>query len=164
MTTVEILEIFAPLALAYPNAATFKGNMEAIELTANLWSSCLPDIDLWLGQQTTMRLILESKFPPTIADFREKAGQIKAEIDVKIKFQWNFLMQNVRLYGLDRAIAEIDPRSDVSNVIALMGGSQKLLQQNGYAAFKTAYERFLHRTKSPTAIPDKTQRRKEISK
>ena len=80
MTHKEMSEIFAVMLLAYPNAEVFKGGIAKLGPTINLWVTCLPEIDFWTGQQAVVKLVRECKFPPTIAEFKEKAEKVQAEV------------------------------------------------------------------------------------
>ena len=80
MTQKEMTEIFGIMLLAYPNAEAFKGGIQKLVPTIQLWCSCLPDVDFWTGQQAVIKLCRECKFPPTIAEFKEKAEDIRSEI------------------------------------------------------------------------------------
>lgn len=51
MTKKEMTEIFAVMKLAYPNAEMFKGGIETLKPTIELWASCLADVDFWTGNK-----------------------------------------------------------------------------------------------------------------
>ena len=77
MTRAEVTEIFAVLMMAYPNAEMFKApdkdSLKAkLAPTITLWTTCLRDIDFWAAQQAVIRVCQTCKFPPTIAEMREK--------------------------------------------------------------------------------------------
>lgn len=72
MTKKEMTEIFSVMLLAWPNAEMFKGGVAKLGPTIELWTDCLSDVDFWLGQQAVIRLCRECKFPPSIAEFKEK--------------------------------------------------------------------------------------------
>ena len=91
MTHKEMSEIFAVMLLAYPNAEVFKGGIAKLGPTINLWVTCLPEIDFWTGQQAVVKLVRECKFPPTIAEFKEKAEKVQAEVKARIDQEWNYL-------------------------------------------------------------------------
>lgn len=91
MTHKEMSEIFAVMLLAYPNAEVFKGGIAKLGPTINLWVTCLPEIDFWTGQQAVVKLVRECKFPPTIAEFKEKAEKVQAEVRARIDQAWSYL-------------------------------------------------------------------------
>lgn len=77
MTKKEMTELFGVMLLAWPNAEMFKGGVAKLGPTIELWTACLTDVDFWLGQQAVIRLCRECKFPPSIAEFKEKADAVK---------------------------------------------------------------------------------------
>lgn len=95
MTHKEMSEIFAVMLLAYPNAEVFKGGIAKLGPTINLWVTCLPEIDFWTGQQAVVKLVRECKFPPTIAEFKEKAEKVQAEVKARIDQEWNYLKLDI---------------------------------------------------------------------
>lgn len=99
MTHKEMSEIFAVMLLAYPNAEVFKGGIAKLGPTINLWVTCLPEIDFWTGQQAVVKLVRECKFPPTIAEFKEKAEKVQAEVRARIDQAWNYLKLDTGLSG-----------------------------------------------------------------
>lgn len=127
MTAKEMSEIFAVMLLAYPNAEIFKGGLAKLEPTVNLWVAALPDVDFWTGQQAVMKLVRECKFPPTIAEFKEKADSIKAEKNSLINSRWTMLKLRMDQVGIAEAVEEIPTESRERQVIRLMGGPEKLV-------------------------------------
>ena len=89
MTKKEMTEIFSVMLLAWPNAEMFKGGVAKLGPTIELWAACLSDVDFWLGQQAVIRLCRECKFPPSIAEFKEKADNVQQEIRSRIDLEWN---------------------------------------------------------------------------
>lgn len=80
MTKKEMTKLFSVMLLAWPNAEIFRGGMGKLAPTIQLWTACAEDIDFWTGQQAVYRLCKTGRFPPTIAEFREQADKINAEI------------------------------------------------------------------------------------
>lgn len=79
MTNLEMSDLFGLMILAWPNAEMFKGGVEKLGPTIMLWNKCLPDLDYALAEQAVIRLCRKCKFPPTMAEMREQAEEIKAE-------------------------------------------------------------------------------------
>lgn len=84
MTNKEMSELFSVMMLAWPNAEMFKGGINKLAPTIKLWTSCLPEIDFWTGQQALVKLCRVCKFPPTIAEFKEQADVLNQEIKSRI--------------------------------------------------------------------------------
>lgn len=81
MTKREMTELFSVMLLAWPNSEMFKGGIAKLGPTIELWSACTEDIDFWTGKQAVMDLCKTLKFPPTIAEFRERANDAQRKID-----------------------------------------------------------------------------------
>lgn len=93
-------EIFSVMLLAWPNAEMFKGGVAKLGPTIELWAACLSDVDFWLGQQAVIRLCRECKFPPSIAEFKEKADNVQQEIRSRIDLEWNDTTSNYTSAGV----------------------------------------------------------------
>ena len=157
MTRKEMSEIFAIMLLAYPNAEVFKGGIQKLGPTIELWTTALPEVDSWTGQRAVMKLVRECKYPPTIAEFREKAEAVNAEIAEKSRLAWEGLRTLMRLADLspEEAVNHASTGTFTRQVVAHMGGPDKLIKKvehtmgsgrkvtlDEYAAdeFRAAYE------------------------
>ena len=128
MTQKEMTEIFGALLLAYPNAEVFKGGIQKLAPTINLWCTCLSDVDFWTAQQAVIKLCRECKFPPTIAEFKEKSDAVKSEIRSQIDSDWNlYIRQPIRF--ADKTPQEVYDKAPerIKAVVDVMGGPDKLL-------------------------------------
>ncbi len=162
MTHKEMSEIFAVMLLAYPNAEVFKGGITKLGPTINLWVTCLPEIDFWTGQQAVVKLVRECKFPPTIAEFKEKAEAVQAEVRAKIDRAWNRIRLEPMLgRTMQEFYAELPADSNTRRAIEMIGGPDRLIitmehtfgdghketvEQYNYDEFKIAYEKALRQT------------------
>ena len=157
MTKKEMSEIFAVLLLAYPNAETFKGGIQKLGPTISLWATCLQDVDFWTGQQAVVKLCRECKFPPTIAEFREKAEAVTSEVKERIDVAWNHLKFSLDEKPPEEVYAAL-PEGVTKAVIAAMGGPAKFIVHSehhygsgrvepydyyDYSGFCTAYKQLL---------------------
>lgn len=123
MTGKEMSEIFAVMLLAYPNAEVFKGGLAKLKPTIDLWVTCLPDVDFWTGQQAVYKLVRECKYPPTIAEFKEKADKVRAEMHSRIASQWDIIRLEVSFDGVAAAEKMMREKPDWNQILELMGGS-----------------------------------------
>lgn len=128
MTKKEMTEVFSVMMLAWPNAEIFKGGIQKLGPTINLWVTCLPEVDFWTGQQAVVKLVRECKFPPTVAEFREQVEAVNTEM----KHQFNGLFQGIRgadfMYGsLDAYYRDLPCGCFAKAVIDRMGGLDKLV-------------------------------------
>ncbi len=127
MTHKEMSEIFAVMLLAYPNAEVFKGGVAKLGPTINLWVTALPEIDFWTGRQAVVKLVRECKYPPTIAEFKEKADAIQVEMKNMIRTSWAMLKLSLDTNGVDATVKGLPPDSNQLSVISIMGGPDKLV-------------------------------------
>ena len=171
MTHKEMSEIFAVMLLAYPNAEVFKGGIAKLGPTINLWVTCLPEIDFWTGQQAVVKLVRECKFPPTIAEFKEKAEKVQAEVRARIDQAWNDLKLDMDLGKTpEEAVARLSEGTDIRRVIEAMGGPSRLIaigertfgdgtvktyEYYNYDGFKSAYETIIRQTSALNSGPRK---------
>lgn len=126
MTKKEMTEIFSVMLLAWPNAEMFKGGVAKLGPTIELWTACLSDVDFWLGQQAVIRLCRECKFPPSIAEFKEKAEAVTSEVKERIDVAWNHLKFSLDEKSPEEVYATL-PEGETKAVIAAMGGPAKLI-------------------------------------
>ena len=159
MTLKEMTEIFAVMKIAYPNAKMFEGGVASLKPTIELWTSCLADVDFWTGQQALLRMCRECKFQPTIADFREQADAVKAEI----KRLTGEAIHHVRTFstfrGMDRMYQELPDGNPIRLAIDAMGGVDQLVDQERqmwrWSEFEKAYTAVIRNSKQLTGSPIK---------
>lgn len=169
MTQKEMVEIFAVMLLAYPNAETFKGGIQKLGPTIELWTACLPEVDFWTGQQAVIKLCRECKFPPTIAEFKEKADAVKSEVRQRIDQAWDFLRMPMKFQDATPLEAYTDAPDMTKAAIDAMGGPDKLIitethrlgdgsektyEMFNYDGFRDAYEQLLRRQ---SALPGRSR-------
>ncbi len=148
MTKKEMSEIFAALLLAYPNAEVFRGGIQKLGPTIDLWTASLPEIEYGIGKLAVIRLVRENRFPPAIAELREKAEAVAVEIDAQAEAAWGDLRVKMKLMGLPPAEAvehALTPEV-VRRAVELMGGPEALIRRlpdgakvYAYSEFKAAY-------------------------
>lgn len=119
MTENETARILAVIAAAYP-----RFQVDGAGLTLKVWYEMLGDLDYKLIQTATQKLILESPFPPTIADVRKQVVEITQDPADQIDgaTAWGEVMDAIRYYGYYRqaeALASMSPRT--SRVVKMMG-------------------------------------------
>lgn len=127
MTNKEMTEIFSVMLLAWPNAETFRGGIAKLAPTIKLWAACTQDIDFWTGQQAVTRLCKVSKYPPSIAEFREQAEAVQKAI----KDEARHLIDRIKLHNYLREsdedyFASLRDGSFDKAVIARLGGPSRL--------------------------------------
>lgn len=128
MTKREMTEIFSVMMLAWPNAEMFKGGIQKLGPTIELWTTSLSEVDFWLAQQAVVRLCRECKFPPTIAEFREKAQGVQGDIQSRINDSFQIIRSADHLFGsIEEYYAMLPSGNELKIVIDAMGGVQALI-------------------------------------
>lgn len=159
MTRKEMTEIFSVMLLAWPNAEMFKGGVQKLGPTIELWTACLPDVDFWQGQQAVIKLCRECKFPPSIAEFKEKAEDVKIEARSRIDRAWDRIrLQSLLGVTLQEFFAELPEGSNTRRAIEMIGGPDRLIiteehtfgdghkemvERYNYDEFTRAYEKVM---------------------
>lgn len=126
MTNKEMSELFSVMMLAYPRAEMFRGGVGTLKPTIELWAACLPDVDFWTGQQAIRRICRESKFPPTIAEFRAAAEDVHRDIDSTIGRYINDIRTADVIEGVEAYYASLPEGSPIKATIDRMGGTAAL--------------------------------------
>lgn len=126
MTRQEMTELFSVMMLAWPNAEMFKGGIQKLGPTINLWALCLEDVDFWLGQQAVVKLCKECKFPPSIAEFKEKASDISRDMKYRIEQEWSYVRYRLD-HGTPQEVFEQMRDGIAKQSIASIGGPDNLI-------------------------------------
>lgn len=147
MTAKEMTEIFGVMLLAWPNAETFRGGLAKLGPTVKLWTDTTRDIDFWTGQRAVLRLCMESKYPPTIAEFRAAAETVERDIKRAIKRSWQTLTiaAAARNGDVTDFLQRLPRETPVRAVVTAMGGPDALIVRDeagrrwNYKGFEAAY-------------------------
>lgn len=96
----EMIKIFAVLTAAYPKFDTFQ-NPEQLKPIIEIWSEMFEDVEFSIALVAVKKLILESPFPPSIADVRKQVSEILTPEVNKIDAgqAWGEVMRAVKNYG-----------------------------------------------------------------
>lgn len=147
MTDQEMTRLFSVMLLAWPNAPMFQGGIEKLGPTIRLWRVCLSDVDFLTGQMAVLRLCRTCKFPPSIAETRAAADEIRAEMKRETDEAYFWLRTQVDLCGDDLSGAYRRLPERTRKAIDLMGGTGQILSDDGRMfnlyGFQTAYRRVL---------------------
>ncbi len=130
MNRKEVTEIFGVMMLAFPSAELFKGGLEKLKPTIELWTSCTTDIDFWTGQQAAKELCKTSKYPPTIAEFREQAEQFMQRMTLYLDEVERRIKQGAYMLGSLDAYCDSIPQGDIVRAaIGDIGGPSCLIRR-----------------------------------
>lgn len=139
MTKKEMTEIFSVMLLAWPSAEMFKGGIQKLGPTIQLWTTCLEDVDYWTAQQAVVRLCKECKFPPAIADFREKVDKVNSDIKARIGDEIQAIRLGEHVHGSTSAYYEKLPTNCTARaVIDAMGGPENLIKVSTWNGQETS--------------------------
>ncbi|CDG37231.1 hypothetical protein CTHBC1_2648 [Acetivibrio thermocellus BC1] len=125
MTKAETVKLLAVINAAYPN-------MQISEATVSVWHELLGDLNINLVLAATKKLILESPYPPTIADIRKRAVEIMTlpEDRINAAEAWGEVEKAIRWYGYYReaeALASMSPRT--AKVVRYIGWREICLSE-----------------------------------
>ena len=104
MTRKEVTEIFSIIMVAWPNSKIFSDEQK-LKPAVETWAACTKDIDFWTAKKTIISLCQNSKYPPSINEFRERAAEINAKLVDDARNLLNMVRIGYNLYGseaLDR--------------------------------------------------------------
>jgi hypothetical protein len=113
----ETVQLLAVVNAAFPN-------MQVTEVMVNIWHELLGDLDFGLAKAAVKKLLLESPYPPTIADIRKQVVQISTPLEDRIDGAqaWGEVEKAIQNYGYYReteALANMPPR--VAKVVRYIG-------------------------------------------
>lgn len=123
MTERDVIKLFAILTAAYPKFDTFN-NPETARPIISLWAEMLSDIPYEVAEAAVKKFILESPYPPTIADIRKQVAEIMQDPadNIDAATAWGEVVKALNHYGYYRpeeALASMSPRT--AKIVRLMG-------------------------------------------
>lgn len=126
MTKKEIIELFGIMRTAWPNAEPFRsGDMKALEPTVLLWANAAADMDFRIGQMALLELVKTSRFPPTVAEFREAAERVRKKLEAEADQQIEFLRLVQRCGSLETYYSALSVTSPTKRTINAIGGLEQ---------------------------------------
>lgn len=168
MTKSEMTELFAVMSIAWPNSELFKNGVGKLGPTISLWASCLADMDCATAQKAVAKLATECKFPPTIAEMRDAADRVGAEIRHEAERAYLTVRNRLQLMEAigstpDEIYMGLPSRS--RKVIDVLGGMEAFIQPDkpvfNMDGFVGTYERLLR--SNPARIPGAGQGMKQLA-
>lgn len=153
MTKPEVIKLLAIIAAAYPNMK------EVNEVQINIWYDCLKDIDVKVALTAIKKHILESTFPPSIADIRKQVAEITMPETAKLDgtTAWGEVLKAIKEYGYYReeeALANMSPMT--AKVVKYMGWREICLSEQPdviRGQFLKMYEILSNREKQDRLLP-----------
>jgi len=154
----ESLTLIEILAAAYPNQKQFADPVQTVK-TAKVWASLLGDIPVKLALEATKKHCMLSKFPPTIAEIRERATEImNPETEITAADAWGYVMKAIRGYGNWREHEALDSLPEiVKKVVTAIGWKDICLSEEPdiiRAQFRMAFEKIAKSDKETKSLPE----------
>lgn len=160
MTQKEVTELFTLMLLAWPYDEKFKGGMQKLEATIEIWTTCLTDVDYWTGKQALIRLCKVCKFPPTIAEFREQVEGVNNSIKERTSLEWSFIRLELDMGKTPRQVFdELHPESLSRLAMISMGGPEKIFLDCGLFNYYGFEEAIRNAIISQSALPGSNHQR-----
>lgn len=152
MVRSEVAKLLAVLAAAYPR-------FEVNELTEQVWFEMLQDIPYQVAQVAVKKLILESSYPPAIADVRKQVAEIVTPPENQLDgaTAWGEVINAIHWYGYyrqDEALASMSPLT--AEVVKYMGWQEICLSEEPSVIrgqFLKMYEQLSRRKQQEMLLP-----------
>lgn len=159
MTLEETKKIFLMLLVAYPKFDNFEG--EKFDLAQVLWTKLLEDVPYKVVDLAVKKLILESPFPPTIADVRKKISEITAPqgSEMEAAEAWGEVVAAIRKYGSydpEAALASMSPRT--AKVVKMIGFRDICMSETigvERGQFLKMYDQIASRERQDSLLPER---------
>lgn len=123
----------------------------------NVWYSLLQDLSYMQAQVAIQRHMTESKFPPTIADIREKAEIVSIDAPKDWSDGWEEVLKAIRKYGRYREDEALENMSEVTKRAVQRLGFQEICNSENITAdranFRMIYEQIQEREQKEARMP-----------
>jgi len=161
----ESLALIEILAAAYPNQKQFTDPAQTVK-TAKVWASLLEDIPAKLALEAVKKHCMLSKFPPSIAEIRERATEImNPETEITAADAWGHVTKAIREYGNYRESEALDGLPEiVKKVVTIIGWKDICLSEEPdiiRAQFRMAFEKIAKSDKETKSLPEAFKRQIE---
>jgi hypothetical protein len=151
MKKSEVLLIHAALMIAYPKLA------EPDEATIEMWHRALTDVDYKVAEVAVQKLILESTFPPSIAEVRAAITEITQPAIPTPAEAWGEVEKAMRLYGYYREKEALSSMSEITRqTVKCMGWADICMSEKPSVTrgqFLKMYEQIANRRRSESLLP-----------
>lgn len=182
MNKAEFKNIAFAISTAYPNSSLFQSRE-----SAEFWYKLLQDIDYDIAQNAVTEHISTNKFPPSIAEIREKCTKRYGKGIPDWGTAWESVLKAIRKYGWPEELKALESMDDLTRKCVKRLGYQNLCGSENFMAdranFRMLYEELAvevrtdqqlqepvlvkkhqliaeHKEK-PTAIPTKESRKED---
>lgn len=95
MNRTDTVKMMAILKAAYPQYYKDTGKDE-LDVAVNLWCEIFADVDAALVRTAVIRVILNNKFPPTIADIVGKIRELTTKQEMSEMEAWGYIKKALK--------------------------------------------------------------------
>lgn len=152
MNKQEFAQIAGAIKTAYPavNVLNDKQSMD-------IWYTMLSDLDYKVCQMAVLELISTSKFPPTIAEIREKCSQLIAPPIKDWSEAWEDVIRSIGKYGMYQAQEALASFDELTRKCVNRIGYVNICMSENIAAdranFRMIYEAEVQRKRAENQLP-----------
>ena len=131
MRRSEMAQVMAEISVAYPKAFAAWGEAER-DAAIRLWHEMFADVELGVMRLAVRKLMLESPYPPTIADVRERVAQIQQpETAMGADEAWGYVIRALRKYGNYRTKEALESMPEnVRTLVKRIGWAEMCMSEN----------------------------------
>lgn len=158
MKKSDVIKLLGMLNTAYPN---MKGmEQPTIKMTIDIWYECLEDIEKDVAIAAIKKNILESPYPPTIADIRKQCIDIMTIESEKLDgaSAWGEVLAAIRKYGSYNEIKALESMSkSTKKVVGYMGWRDLCLSEKigvTRGQFLRMYDTVANREQTNRLLPE----------
>lgn len=152
MNKQEFANIAVAIKAAYPNS-----NAIPDSAAMNLWYRMLQDLDYKLVENAVLEHISTNKFPPSIADIREKSSERLSPDVSDWGTAWGQVMTAIRKYGYYQETEALASMDELTRKVVQRFGYQNLCMSDNIVAdrahFSKVYEGMLKEYKNSKQLP-----------
>ena len=155
MSKVATAKLLSVLAAAVPR-------FEVDDLKLQVWHEMISDLDYGIASLAIKKLILESTFPPSIAEVRKAAVEIQTPEQTTGAQAWGEVIRAIRNYGVYReeeALSSMSPRT--AYVVKCMGWREICMgEESGVirGQFLKMYQQVAEREQKEQLLPPAMRR------
>ncbi|MDF2804431.1 MAG: hypothetical protein K0S61_4336 [Anaerocolumna sp.] len=160
MNNEEFLSVASGLRAAYPNS-----NFLTTKDSIAIWYDMLKDIDIKIFQYAAKEYISTGKFPPSIADIREKCtGYTQIPIGDWSE-AWETVFRAIRKFGYMQELDALGSMDEITQTCVKRLGYQNICMSENITAdranFREIYEAEAKRRKEQGKIPLQLQEQRQ---
>lgn len=152
MTEQEFMKIASAIKTSYPAVNVLKD-----KASMDIWYMMLSDLDYRVCQNAVLELISTLKFPPTIAEIREKCSHLTSPEVKDWGEAWEEVINAIRRYGYPSELEALNSLDELTRKCVKRLGYQNLCRSENITAdranFRMIYETEANRKKTENQLP-----------